>query len=56
MRSGILVEEAEVKTLIAKRYNVPVKNVIRSRYSYMVLDVKCEALMEDKEERGGEEE
>ena len=55
MRSGILVEEAEVKALIAKRYNVPVKNVIRSRYNYIVLDVKCEALIEDKEKEGEDE-
>ena len=53
MRESIMLDEAEVKALIAKEYEVPVKDVIRSKFSYMVLGVKGKALL-NKEQKGDE--
>lgn len=48
MRSGILLEEPEIKALIAKAYDVPVKDVIRTKYSYMVLDAKAREIINNE--------
>ena len=57
MRSGIVLSSDEVKKIIAEHYNVHEDDVIKAKYSYVVLDVKCGDIMKDefREEYGGAE-
>lgn len=36
MTEGIILEANDVKKLIAEHYDVPVENVIKAQYSYIV--------------------
>lgn len=40
MESAIALNNEDVKKIIAERFNVPVKNVIKSQYTYTVIGVK----------------
>lgn len=48
MKSGIILDGDEVKAVIAEHYKVPVENVIRSKYSYIVVDAKGREILKDK--------
>lgn len=48
MKSGIILDGDEVKTIIAEHYNVPFENVIRSKYSYIVVDAKAKEILKDE--------
>ena len=37
MRDAIVVDANDVKEIIAKHFNVPQENVIKSQYSYTVI-------------------
>jgi hypothetical protein len=37
MKKAILIEQADLKRLIAERYEVPEKNVVKNQYSYTVI-------------------
>ena len=37
MKKAIVLDQDDIKALIAERYDVPEKNVIRSQYSYTVI-------------------
>ena len=37
MKKAIVLEQNDVKELIAKQFNVPITNVIKSQYSYTVV-------------------
>lgn len=51
MKKAILIEQADLKKLIAERYNVPEKNVVKNQYSFTVV-LEEEAPEDDNE--GGE--
>lgn len=48
MRSGIVLRSEEVRNIIAEHYNVPVDDVIKAKYSYVVVDAKGEYILRDK--------
>ena len=37
MRDGIILNQQEVKEIIAEKFGVDVEDVIRSKYSYIVI-------------------
>ena len=37
MRDGIILNQQEVKEIIAEKFGVDVEDVIRSQYSYIVI-------------------
>ena len=37
MKKAIVLDQDDIKALIAEKYDVPEKNVIRSQYSYTVI-------------------
>lgn len=41
MKSGIVLSGDEIKQIVAKHFNVPEDNVIKTKYSYIVIDAKC---------------
>ena len=46
MRTAIVVEPDDIKKILAEKFNVPIKNIVKSQYSYMVIqgeDPKPEA-------------
>lgn len=42
MRQAIVVDANDVKTILAKHFDVPEANVIKSQYSYTVITDKEE--------------
>ena len=52
MQNAKVLNQKEVKAIIAKHFNVPETKVIASRYSYMVLTDDDSS--EDKKEKEGE--
>lgn len=47
MRSGIVLSSDEVRKIIAEHFNVHEDDVIKAKYSYIVVDAKCGALIDD---------
>ena len=43
MRDGIVLDQNDVKQIIAEHFNVPVESVIKAQYSYIVVDGKEES-------------
>lgn len=43
MKKAVVIDAEEIKQILADKFNVPTKNVIKSQYSYTVV-------LEDKEE------
>lgn len=37
MKQAILVEQDDIKQMLAEKYEVPISNVVRSQYSYTVI-------------------
>lgn len=37
MKKAIVLDQDDIKALIAEKYDIPEKNVIRSQYSYTVI-------------------
>lgn len=37
MRKAIVLDPEDIKSILAEKYDVPVKNVIKSQYSYTVV-------------------
>lgn len=37
MQSGIVVSQSDIKSILAKYFNVPESNVIQSKYSYVIV-------------------
>lgn len=37
MKKAIVLDQDDIKAIIAEKYDVPEKNVIRSQYSYTVI-------------------
>lgn len=37
MKKAVVVEVDDIKQILADKYNVPTKNVIKSQYSYTVI-------------------
>ena len=37
MKQAIVIEQDDIKALLAEKYDVPEKNVIKSQYSYTVI-------------------
>lgn len=52
MQNAKVLNQKEVKAIIAKHFNVPENKVVASRYSYMVLTDDDSS--EDKNEKEGE--
>lgn len=52
MQNAKVLNQKEVKAIIAKHFNVPETKVVASRYSYMVLTDDDSS--EDKKEKEGE--
>lgn len=48
MKESILVDTSDIKKILAEKFNVPIKNVIKTQYSYTVI------LEKQKEERQNE--
>ena len=50
MRKAIVLDPDDIKNILAEKYDVPVKNVIKSQYSYTVIvDKSSEDLPEQPE-------
>lgn len=47
MKSGIILSSDEVKKIIAEHYNVHEDNVIKAKYSFIVVGVKCGDIIKD---------
>lgn len=47
MNKAYVFDANDIKEMLAEKYNVPVKNVIKSQYSYTVV---LEEINEDNEE------
>lgn len=37
MKNALLVEQEDIKQMLAEKYKVPVSNIVRSQYSYAVI-------------------
>lgn len=37
MKKAYVIDSDEIKEILAEKYHVPVKNVIKSQYSYTVI-------------------
>jgi hypothetical protein len=37
MKKAIVIEEKDIKELIAKKYDVEEKDIIKSKYSYIII-------------------
>lgn len=37
MKKAIVIEPDDIKKILAEKYDVPIKNVIKSQYSYTVI-------------------
>lgn len=37
MKKAIVVEQQDIKEMLAQKYNVPESNVIKSQYTYTVI-------------------
>lgn len=37
MKKVIVIEPEDIKKILAEKYNVPEKNIIKSQYSYTVI-------------------
>lgn len=37
MKKAIVIEADDIKQILADKYNVPIKNVIKPQYSYTVI-------------------
>ena len=37
MKKAVVIEAEDIKQILADKYNVPTKNVIKSQYSYTVI-------------------
>ena len=37
MRNAIVVEPDDIKQILAEKFDVPVKNIVKSQYSYTVI-------------------
>ena len=48
MRSGIVLSSEEVRKIIAKHFNVNEDNVIKTKYSYIVIDAKCGDILKEQ--------
>lgn len=48
MRSGIILNSDEVKRIIAEHYNVHEDDVIKAKYSFIVVGVKCGEIIKDE--------
>lgn len=42
MKEAIVIEPSDIKEILAKHFNVPTENVIKSQYSYTVILEKDE--------------
>lgn len=50
MRKAIVLDPEDIKAVLAEKYDVPVKNVIKSQYSYtVILEKSSEDLPEQSE-------
>lgn len=49
MKSAIVLEQSDIKRLIAKEYGVEEKSVIKTQYSYIVLTSEEQADEADEE-------
>lgn len=44
MKKAIVIEPDDIKQMLAEKYDVPEKNIIKSQYSYtVILDDETEA-------------
>ena len=50
MRSGIVLSSEEVRNIIAKHFNVHIDDVIKAKYSYVVVDAKCGDILKAEKE------
>ena len=50
MRSGIVLSSEEVRNIIAKHFNVHIDDVIKAKYSYIVVDAKCGDILKAEKE------
>lgn len=48
MKSGIILNSDEVKKIIAEHYNVHEDDVIKAKYSFIVVGVKCGEIIKDE--------
>lgn len=46
MKSGVILDGDELRKIIALFFDVPLENVIRTKYSYTVIDAKAEKILE----------
>lgn len=42
MKDAKVVDANDIKQILAEHFNVPVENVIRSQYSYIIIESKEE--------------
>lgn len=48
MKSGIILNSDEVKKIIAEHYNVHEDDVIKAKYSFIVVGVKCGDILKEE--------
>ena len=37
MKKALMIEDTDIKKILAEKYNVPEKNVIKNKYSFTVI-------------------
>ena len=48
MKQAIVIEPDDIKAMLAEKYEVPEKNIIKSQYSYtVILETESEVVKND---------
>lgn len=47
MKSGVVLDADEVRHIIAEHFNVSDDEVIKAKYSYIVINAKCRDLINE---------
>lgn len=49
MKKALMIEDSDIKKILAEKYNVPEKNVVKNKYSFTVVLSEDENEEDDKE-------
>lgn len=48
MRSGIVLTSDEIREILAEHFDVSIDNVIRAKYSYIIIDAKGKDIIKNE--------
>lgn len=50
MKKALVIDADEIKRILAEKFNVPEAQVIRSKYSYIVVFGECHETQQEKDD------